>query len=178
MGYFLTKSEIGVYGLAQRIALPLIAVSESVDGALSPAASAIKAREQVGSFLKSSLLTVGGVIAMGLLYAALVPQVVPVLFSEAYQSGVWVTSLLCLRLVVGMASSPFTWIAYNFDYAKVQWAVRIVQLGVMIALNLVLLSHWGIFAPATAWVVFELIGIVSAIGFLFLSLQKSGISQS
>jgi len=177
MGYFLTKSEIGVYGLAQRIALPLMAVSESVDGALSPVASAIKERERVGSFLKSSLLTVGGVIAMGLLYAALVPQVVPVLFGEAYQSGVWVTSLLCLRLVVGMASSPFTWIAYNFDYAKVQWAVRIVQLGVMIALNLVLLSHWGIFAPATAWIMFELIGTISVVGFLFLSLQKIHANQ-
>ncbi len=178
MGYFLTKSEIGVYGMAQRIALPLIAVSESVDGALSPVASAIKAREGVGSFLKSSLATVGGVMAIGLLYATAVPQVVPVLFGEAYQSGVWVTSLLCLRVVAVIAASPFTWLAYNFDYAKVQWAVRLVQLGAMVALNLILLSHWGIFAPATAWLVFELIGITSAVGFLFLSLQKSVTSQS
>ncbi len=177
MGYFLTKSEIGVYGMAQRVALPLMAVSESVDGALSPVASAIKEREQVRTFLKSSLLTVVGVMAMGLLYAVAVPQVVPVLFGEAYQSGVWVTSLLCLRIVVGIASSPFTWLAYNFDYAKAQWAVRIVQLGVMVALNLTLLSHWGIFVPATAWIAFELIGTISVVGFLFLSLQKSHANQ-
>jgi hypothetical protein len=59
----------------------------------------------------------------------------------------------------------------------VQWAVRIVQLGVMIALNLVLLSHWGIFAPATAWIMFELIGTISVVGFLFLSLQKIHANQ-
>ncbi len=177
MGYFLTKAEIGVYGMAQRAALPLVAVSESVDGALSPVASAIKERERVASFLNSSLKTMLGIMAMGLLYAIVVPQLVPMLFGEAYQSGVWVTSLLCLRIVVGIASSPFTWLAYNFDYAKAQWLVRIVQLGVMIALNLILLSYWGIFAPATAWIVFELIGMMSAVGFLFFSLQKHNATQ-
>ncbi len=177
MGYFLTKMEIGVYGMAQRVALPLSAISESVDGALSPAASSIKERERVGSFLKSALVTVVGVMVMGALYATIVPQVVPVVFGEAYQSGVWVASLLCLRVVIAILSSPFTWLAYNFDYAKVQWAVRVVQLSVMIAVNLTLLSHWGIFAPATAWIMFELIGTISAIGFLFLSLQKSNATQ-
>ncbi len=177
MGYFLTKAEIGVYGMAQRVALPLLAISESVDGTLSPVASAIKEHQHVRAFLKSSLVTVVGVMAMSALYAMIVPQVVPVLFGEAYQSGVWVTSLLCLRVVVAILSSPFTWLAYNFDYAKVQWAVRVVQLSVMIALNLILLSHWGIFAPAIAWIMFELIGMISAVGFLFLSLQKSNATQ-
>ncbi len=177
MGYFLTKAEIGVYGMAQRAALPLMAVSESVDGALSPVASAIKERKGIENFLKSSLKTILAIMAMGLLYAIVVPQLVPMLFGEAYQNGVWVTSLLCLRIVVGIASSPFTWLAYNFDYAKAQWLVRVVQLGVMIALNLILLSYWGIFAPATAWIVFELIGMISAVGFLFLSLQKRNVTQ-
>ncbi|MGQ9806342.1 MAG: lipopolysaccharide biosynthesis protein, partial [Chlorobiales bacterium] len=178
MGYFLTKAEIGVYGMAQRVALPLMAISESVDGALSPAASAIKTREGVRYFLKSSMVTVVGVMAVGLLYAAAMPQIVPALFGETYQSGVWVTSLLCLRIVISIASSPFTWLAYNFDYAKAQWGVRVVQLCAMVALNLILLSHWSIFAPATAWIVFELIGTLSVVVFLLLSLRKSDISQS
>lgn len=176
MGYFLTKAEVGIYGMAQRVALPLMAISESVDGALSPAASAIKTREGIGYFLKSSLATVVGVMAMGLLYAVAVPQVVPALFGETYQSGVWITSLLCLRIVISIASSPFTWLAYNFDYAKVQWVVRVVQLCVMVALNLILLSHWSIFAPATAWIVFELIGTLSVVVFLLLSLRKKELS--
>lgn len=177
MGYFLTRAEIGVYGTAQRITVPLMAISESVDGVISPAASAIKERQRIGSFLKSLTATILGVMAMATLYALIVPQVVPVLFGEAYESGVWVTSLLCLRIVVSIASSPFTWPSYNFDYAKVQWAIRVVQLGMMVALNLMLLPHWGIFAPATAWIVFELIGMMSVVGFLFLSLHKSNMNQ-
>jgi O-antigen/teichoic acid export membrane protein len=172
MGYFLTKPEIGVYGMAQRIALPLVVMQESVDGTISPAASAIKAREQVGSFLKASLKTVVGVGAVGLVYALFVPQVIPFLFGEAYQSGIWLTSLLCVRFIVAILASPFTWLAYNFDYAKVQWAVRVVQLLAIVALNLLLFSSWGTFAPATAWIMFELIGITSAAGFLFFSFRR------
>lgn len=176
MGYFLPQSEIGIYGMAQRVALPLLAISESVDGAISTTASAIKARSEMSRFLKSSLKTAFGLMSVGILYALLVPQVIPAMFGEAYQGGVWVASLLCLRFVIGMFGSPFTWLAYNFDYAKAQWAIRIAQLVAMVAFNLTLLSHWGIFAPASAWALYETIGVLSACVFLLLSLRGETLS--
>ncbi len=176
MGYFLPKFEIGIYGVAQRVALPLFAMSESLDGAISSTASAIKARGEMSQFLKSSLKTTFGLMSVGILYALLVPQAIPAIFGDVYQAGVWVSTLLCARFVVGMFGSPFTWLAYNFDYAKAQWAVRVAQLLAIVALNLTLLSHWGIFAPAVAWLAFETIGIAAASGFVAASLKHSQTS--
>lgn len=176
MGYFLSKSEIGIYGAAQRVALPLMAASESLDSVISPAASALVTRQQTSAFLRSALKTTMGFALLGVLYALIAPQAIPSLFGEAYRGGAWVASLLCLRFVIGMFGSPFTWLAYNFDYAKAQWAIRIAQLVAMVAFNLTLLSHWGIFAPASAWALYETIGVLSACLFLLLSLRGETLS--
>jgi O-antigen/teichoic acid export membrane protein len=148
-------------------------LSEAVDGVISPSASALRARQDVDRFLKSSLKTAFAIALLTIGYGLVAPLMMPMVFGEAYQAGIFVAMILCARSSVLILSSPFTWVSYNFDYAKSQWITRLLQGFNMVALNVGLLSIFGIFAPAIAWLAFELIGFFGVAFFLLLSMHRT-----
>ncbi|MCS6989835.1 MAG: hypothetical protein NZM06_10005 [Chloroherpetonaceae bacterium] len=172
MGLFLSRSEIALYGVAQRVASPLVALTEAVDNSISPVASATVGKEKTKRFLFSSLKTTGIFSVLAAAYALVAPRFLPFLFGQAYSEAALPTSLLCMRFVFTIACAPFIWLSYNFDFAKVQWAFRLCQLVLVTVLNLALLSLIRVYAPVLAWNASEMFWLASVAAFLLLRLRK------
>ena len=162
MGYFLDKSELGIYSVATRFTLPLMIAMGALNTALWPRASGITDPHQLMALLKRTLgLSVLLSFSVSI-YAICAPFLAPLVFGADYEGSVLLGQVLCLRCCVSILIVPVGGIAYGFGFVRIIWAVNLVQLLAVITINLVLMPHIGALASAIALLANDVIGGVLA----------------
>lgn len=162
MGYFLEKSELGLYSVATRFTLPLMIAMGALNTALWPRASGITDPHQLMALLKRTLgLSVLLSFSVSI-YAICAPFLAPLVFGADYEGSVLLGQVLCLRCCVSILIVPVGGIAYGFGFVRIIWAVNLVQLLAVITINLVLMPHIGALASAIALLANDVIGGVLA----------------
>jgi len=158
MGFYLDKTQIGLYSVASRFTLPLVIVLGSLNTALWPRASALtsfsKTTEMISKTFRMSLL----VALAGLIYSILAPLTTAFVFGAGYRNGIILGQILCLRYCLAILTCPMGVIGYSIGLVKAYWWMNLVQLIAVIATNVVLLPRVGVVGAAIALIVNEIIG--------------------
>lgn len=160
MGFYLDKSQIGLYSVASRFTLPLVIVLGALNTALWPRASALtnktKTTEIISKTFRISML----VAVFGFIYAIIAPFATPYIFGSSYSDGVFIGQILCLRYCISILICPLGVIGYSFGFIKVYWWVNIIQLIIVVAGNILLLKHYGIIAAGLSLLAMEVVGAI------------------
>ncbi len=158
MGIYLEQSQIGLYNIASRTALPLMFLLTALSTALWPRASAVTTVNEVQALLKKTLKVSIAVSAAGVVYAIVVPLLIPLLFGGAYEKSVLVAQIISLGYCVAILANPMTMVGYSFGMAKVYWIVNLLQLVVVFTLLVLFLPKYGVNAAALTFVANNLVG--------------------
>ena len=160
MGYYLDKSQIGLYSVASRFTLPLVIVLGALNTALWPRASALtsfkKTTEMIGKTFRLSIL----VAIIALLYSILAPLATSYIFGSSYTEGILIGQILCLRYCISILTCPVGVIGYSFGLVRVYWWINILQLISVIVVNVYLLPQIGAMGSALALIANEIVGFV------------------
>ncbi|WP_286474293.1 lipopolysaccharide biosynthesis protein [Methanobacterium sp. CWC-01] len=158
MGYYLEPNQVGIYSVAKYFTVPLTVLIAAVNTALWPRASELmKTHESVEMLritFKFSILA----STFGLLYSFIVPFTTPWIFGEAYNGGIIIGILLCVRYCIAILICPLGIIGYNFDMVYVYWWVNIIQLLIVIGISIMLLPSIGPIGSAIALIANEIVG--------------------
>ena len=157
MGYFLDKSQIGLYSVATRFTLPLVVVLNALNTALWPRASSLNSYERIVELIRKTVRLSGIVTFCGLLYSVFIPMTMPILFGAPYKNGILVAQILCFRYCLSILICPIGVIGYSFGMVKVFWLINIVQLIAVVAIDILLLPRIGVIGAALALIANELI---------------------
>lgn len=167
MGYYLDKAEIGVYDVATRFTLPLLMLLGAINTALWPRASALVSMEATGNLLPKTLKLIALASGAVAAYAMLVPLLAPWLFGAEYAAATVLAQLLCLRYCIALLISPVGILGYNYGLVKCFWLINLLQLGVVLAINIVLLPKVGALGGAFALIANDVVGGAMALGIIF-----------
>jgi len=159
MGFFLDKSDIGVYTVGARFAMPLTIILSAINAALWPRASASRSTEETVAMLSQTFRLSAIVACLGGVYALLAPLLAPLLFGQAYAGSVTLGQLLSLRYALAILICPVGVIGYSFGMVRVYWWINLIQLAVVLAINWLLLPRIGPTASALALIVNEIISV-------------------
>jgi O-antigen/teichoic acid export membrane protein len=105
IAYFLTRPEVGYYGLSQRVILAVVTSADSITQVMSPQFAKIKTQHDVKKLLKQSafyMLIPTGMFLMG----AFLPSSIYILvFGKTYEASTLITKLLSFAYI------PFPFLA-------------------------------------------------------------------
>jgi O-antigen/teichoic acid export membrane protein len=158
MGIYLEQSQIGLYNIATRTALPLMFVLTAVSTALWPRASAVGTLEEVQALLRKTLKVSVLVATAGVAYAIAVPLLIPVLFGAVYSPSVVLSQIISLGYCIAIMANPMTMVGYSFGMARVYWLVNLLQMAVVAVLLVLLLPRLGVLGAAFTFVANNLVG--------------------
>ncbi|MBN1589439.1 MAG: oligosaccharide flippase family protein [Pirellulales bacterium] len=167
MGYLLEKSELGIYSVATRFALPLTIALGALSTALWPRASGATDPAAVLSLMRRTFITCFLIGLCSILYALFVPLLAPRIFGSEYADSAFIGQLLCLRFFVSFCVIPVSICGYSFGLVRYYWMVNLLQLVAVVFMNALLLPILGPIAPALAILTNSLIGAFS-FSFLFV----------
>jgi O-antigen/teichoic acid export membrane protein len=153
MGFFLVKSQVGVYTAAVYVALPINILVSAITTALWPRVAAVKTLEGNEDLLRRAMLLTVMTVIGALFYAVFAPLLMPFVFGAGYASGIFVAQLLCFGWCVYVLATPFFLIGYNFGVVKISWLINTGMLVIVVAINVSLLSALGPVAAALAWLI-------------------------
>ena len=156
-GFFIARSELGIYSVAMRFTLPLVTVLYAINVALWPRVSASTSTKTTMDLLKASLplCLVAGVFLV--IYSIFFPLLMPIVFGQSYRSGVFLGQLLCLRYCIAILSLPLIAIGYNFGLIRAYVKINIIQLVAVLSINIMFLPIIGATASAAALIFSEII---------------------
>jgi O-antigen/teichoic acid export membrane protein len=158
MGIYLEQSQIGLYNIATRTALPLMFVLTAVSTALWPRASAVGTLAEVQALLRKTLKVSVLISAAGVVYAVAVPLLIPLLFGAAYEPSVVLSQIISLGYCIAIMANPMTMVGYSFGMARIYWMVNLLQLAVVALLLVLLLPRLGVLGAAFTFVANNLVG--------------------
>ena len=158
MGYFLDKSQVGVYSVATRFTLPLTIVLGALNTALWPRASAVAGIREAMPLLRRTFRLSLLVAGAGVVYAIAVPLLAPLLFGAGYSAAVLLGQLLCIRYCLAILTCPIGVIGYSLRLVRVYWLINLVQLVAVVGISVALLPSIGPVASALALLANEVVG--------------------
>ena len=165
MGYYLNKSQIGLYSVASRFTLPLIIALGALNTALWPRASVLNSAQGTKDLFKKTFRLSLITAALGTLYALTVPLLTPLIFGDIYVSSILLAQLLCMRYCLAIMICPLGVIGYSFGMVRLYWWINIIQLLAVVVVNIILLPLIGAIGSALALIVNEIINI-AIVGFI------------
>lgn len=177
MGILLTKGEIGIYGIATSVTLPLLVLYSAINVALWPRASAVTSPGGVKSLLRTTLQLSLLVTIGSLAYAFFAPFLVPYVFGPLYLTSIFLAQLLCLRYVILIATDPIALIGYNFGLVRDYVWITLIELIVVVGIDVWLLPIVGPMAAALALIAAAALG-AALVGLLIWRKMKLHESQS
>lgn len=173
MGYFLDKSELGIYSVATRFTLPMTIAIGALNTALWPRASGITDPQQIMGLLRKTL----GLCAIGAffmsIYAICAPLLAPFIFGANYEESRLLGQLLCLRYCITIMVSPLGIVGYSFGLVRVSWLINIIQLISVLLINMIFLPKIGPLASAIALCSNTVIGALLTTGLIFWKGKKA-----
>lgn len=160
MGFFLNKSQIGLYSVATRFTLPLVMVLNALNTILWPRASHLTDRQQIITLLRKTfricLLFALGVI----IYSVFIPLMTPWIFGDNYNGAILLAQILCIRYCISFLLCPIGIIGYSFGLVRVYWLINLIQLVIVVGANFILIPRVGIMGSVIALVLNEFIGFI------------------
>jgi O-antigen/teichoic acid export membrane protein len=172
MGIFLIKSQIGIYSAAVSVALPISLLVTAVNTALWPRLPGANTLKENKLVLRSAMLLTIIAVVGGIFYAVFAPLLMPLVFGAAYGSGILVAQILCLGWCIYLLGLPIGLVAYNFGIVRISWLINLVQLIIIIAVNVWLLTIIGPVAAAFAFIVATVIAHLCNGLFLWSRIRK------
>jgi O-antigen/teichoic acid export membrane protein len=161
MGFYLSdKGQVGIYSVAMYFTIPLTVILGAINTALWPRGSALKTAGETVRLLKTTFYLSAAVAVPGLAYSIVGPYFMPLIFGQAYGSGVLLGQILCFSYCIAILMCPLGVIGYSFGMVKEFWWINIIQLSAVIAINVLFLPSWGPLAAALAFAAQNLIGFV------------------
>lgn len=158
MGYFVDKTQIGLYSVASRFTLPLTIVLNALNTALWPRASSLtsitKTKELISKTFRLSAL----VASAGLIYALFIPVAMPFIFGAIYKDGILLAQVLCIRYCMAILTCPIGVIGYSFGMVRAYWWINILQLIAVVLIDVFMLPRIGPLGAALALIANEIIG--------------------
>ena len=159
MGYFLDKSQLGVYSAATMFTLPLVIVIGAMGTALWPRASGVTDPHQLLVLLRKTLgCSVLLALAM-FVYAVSAPLLAPALLGRAYEDSCLIGQVLSLRYCIALLTTTLGIIGYGFGLVRVYWRINLAQIVMVFIIMWTLLPIYGPLGAAIALVANEIIGV-------------------
>jgi O-antigen/teichoic acid export membrane protein len=171
MGYYLDKSQIGVYCIAIYFTIPLSMILSSINMVIWPRASSIKSHSDVKTFLRKTFSLSIIVAICGAIYSLIIPLLMPFVFGSVYAGGVMTAQILCLGYCIAILIGPVGVIGYNLGLIRYYWSINLLQLITLVGINIILLPRVGIIGSAIAIIVNNLVGF-AIFGYLILIHKK------
>ena len=172
MGYFLDKSELGIYSVATRFTLPLTIAIGALNTALWPRASGITDTHQIMGLLRKTLGLCALVAFSVSIYAICAPLLAPLVFGADYEESRLLGQVLCLRYSLSIIVCPLGIIGYSFGLVRVSWLINIIQLITVLLINMIFLPKMGSLASAIALCSNTMIGALLIAGLVFWKGRK------
>lgn len=114
LSFFRPKSEVGYYGLSQKIILTVITTIVSITQVLSPMFSKIDSKKEIGSHIKTGLLYLSLPAGLFLLLYFLPNQVFYLFFTDKFAKTASITKMLALPFIINaLGSVPQLFILYT-----------------------------------------------------------------
>jgi len=158
MGVYLDQSQIGLYNVASRFALPLYFVLIAVNNALLPRSAAVTAPQALKAMLRKTFRASGLIAAAAIVYALVVPLLTPWVFGPSYAASVPLAQVLSLGHCAAIAATPVGLVGYNLGLAREYWMINLLQLVVVISILLVFLPVIGPMAGAVGFLSSAVVG--------------------
>ena len=168
VSYFLTRPEVGFYGLSQRIILAVITSSDSITQVMSPQFARLKTQRGVRKMLKHSFaymlipsaMFIGGIVLPGFVYD--------------FVFGIEYTSSTLLTKVLSIAYLPYSFLAaallfflYTIKKPVYLLISNVMFLVIIVVSNLILIPQFRLFGPSVSY--FLAFAIISMyIGYMFI----------
>lgn len=160
IGYYLDKSQIGIYSIAMYFTIPLSLLLTAINTAIWPRASSLKSHTNIRIFLKTTFFLTILVAACGIIYSIIIPLSMPYLFGPAYNNGIILGQALCLGFCIAIVLCPMGVIGYSLGMVRYYWLISVIQLITAITINIILLPKMGIIASAIAYIGYNTIGLI------------------
>jgi O-antigen/teichoic acid export membrane protein len=164
-GFFLVKSQIGVYSVALRFTYPLLVLQNAIQIALWPRASAITSHSDVGRLLRTtfriSLIIAGAVVV----YAIVIPLLAPLIFGTEYFNSILVGQVSCIRYGISILLLPISLTGFSFGLISKYAKVNVLRLVIVLLINVLLLPVIGPLGSSFALIASDAVGL-SVIGAL------------
>jgi len=168
ISYFLTRPEVGYYGLSQRIVLAVITSSDSITQVMSPQFSTIRDKGRVWTLLKQGstcmLLPTAVLIAI-----VLTPNTIfELVFGTEYTTSTGVTKALSIAyLPYSFYMIVSLFFLYTIKKPKFFLTSNLIFLIATVSLNIFLIPKYRLYATPISFLVgFSLAGIFLSLSFI------------
>lgn len=167
MGFYLNKSQVGLYSVASRFTLPLTMLLGALNTVLWPRASSVVDKYHLKQLLKKTFGLSIGISILTVLYSIFAPLIAPYIFGETYRGSTLLGQILCIRYSIAILICPIGVIGYSFGMVKIYSLINIIQLVAVIATNIILLPLIGPTGAAIALIINELINFFIVGGIIY-----------
>lgn len=163
ISYFLTRPEVGYYGLSQRIILAVITSSDSITQVMSAQFSKVSTQTEVRKLMKHSYLYMLVPTAM-FIVGILVPDMVyNAVFSSSYSKSIILTRALSLAyLPYSFLAAVLLFFLYTIKKPRYLFICNTLFFCVIVVGNLVFIPYLRLISPAMSY------GIAFAIVLLYI----------
>lgn len=154
VAYFLSKPEVGFYGLSQRIILAVVTSSDSITQVMSAQFARIRSQSEVHKLLKHSFgymivptaMFIGGILMPSFVYT--------VVFGQDYSSSISLTRALSFVYIpYSFLAALLLFFLYTIKKPHYLLISNLIFLGCILIGNLFLIPQIRIFGPAVSYLV-------------------------
>jgi O-antigen/teichoic acid export membrane protein len=178
MGFFLHKSQIGIYNVAMRFTLPFSIIIAAINTALWPRASASISSYSTIRLINKTFTACLIIFVFGLFYSLFAPKLTYRIFGDAYSSGINIAQLLCLRSCIGLLYCPLSLIGYSFGMIRYYLMISVVNLLLIVTIDITFLPKIGIVAAAIALLISEVVQIIVGGGIIYYKYKNLKVVSS
>lgn len=151
LSYFLSKAEVGYYGLSQKIILTVITTVISITQVLSPSFSRIMKKSEVMSHIKTGFLYLLLPAGLFLLLYFLPNQIFYVFFTEKFASTAPITKALSLPFIIyTLGSLPTLFLLYTVKKPSYILLSSILFFVILTVGCYILIPTMGVYGPPYA----------------------------
>lgn len=141
----------GIFAAAARVALVFVIIVSSLGSVVGPRFSGFSQREATISYLKKLTLLISGIALFMILMALLAPVIITLVFGPKYIPAIPVFRALTLAMI------PFLYtivtinpLIYTFNQPDFVAKITIVQVLLIVVIDYLFIPTLGVFAPALA----------------------------
>lgn len=151
LSYFLSKEEVGYYGLSQKIILTVLTTIVSITQVLSPAFSKIKKKEEVAAQVKAGIFYLLLPVGLFFLLMILPNFVFEIFFTENFSKTAAITRALSPAFILyTLGALPTLFLLYTVKKPVYILATNILFFVIVTAGSYFLIPSFGVFGPPWA----------------------------
>jgi enterobacterial common antigen flippase len=147
---FLGATDVGIYVVALNASRVIIIIHGAVTSVLTPSASGLGAAAAAAMVARAARVSNMIAVAIGIVFAAALPIVLPLFYGRAFASAVQVAQLLTLEAVLSGLTSVLSQAFLALGRPGIVALLQGVGLATVLPLMVVLLPHFGLVGAAGA----------------------------